>query len=236
MVIGDFEVPELEPSEETSTSAIIRNECILKTFDVKGKTFFIIEYSHRVSYSEFFTKTFEGFYLVVGSVGKLMFIDIVVGLTRDEEKYIILITSTESILNRAIKSIDKDGNGDISHLIHLPEEGIIKRNTRFLKDKRYHHFSIIVETLLKILFYLFIASECPVEDEIQIIVKAVLEDFIRDSYGGFLVFACIFTIVSAKHLAIRIDIDDDEVRFEIRENRLQEFTFARARRSREKYG
>ena len=72
MVIRDFEVPELEPSHETSTSAIIRNECILKTFDVKGETFFIIEYSHRVSYSEFFTKTFEGFYLVVGSVGKFV--------------------------------------------------------------------------------------------------------------------------------------------------------------------
>ena len=82
MVIRDFEVPKLEPSEETSTSAIIRNQCILKTFDVKGEPFFITEYSPSVSYSEFFTKTFDRINIIIRSVSKLMLIDIMVGFTR----------------------------------------------------------------------------------------------------------------------------------------------------------
>ena len=84
MVVGDFEVPELEPSRETSTSAIIRNQCILKTFDVKGELFFIAKYSPSVSYSELFTKTFDRINIIIGSVSKLVLIDIVVGLTRDK--------------------------------------------------------------------------------------------------------------------------------------------------------
>ncbi len=84
MIIRNFEVPELEPSEEASASAIIRNQCILKTFDVKGEPFFITKYSPSVSYSEFFTKTLDRIYIIVRSVSKLILIDIMVGLTRDK--------------------------------------------------------------------------------------------------------------------------------------------------------
>jgi hypothetical protein len=82
MVIRDFEVPELEPSHETSTSAIIRIQCMLKAFDVKGKLFFITESSPSVSYSEFSAKTFYRIYIFICSVRKLMLINIVIGLTR----------------------------------------------------------------------------------------------------------------------------------------------------------
>ena len=84
MIIRNFEVPKLEPCEEASASAIIRNQCILKTFDVKGELFFIAKYSPSVSYSEFFTKTFDRINIIIGSVSKLVLIDIVVGLTRDK--------------------------------------------------------------------------------------------------------------------------------------------------------
>jgi hypothetical protein len=84
MVVGDFEVPELEPSRETSTSAIIRNQCILKTFDVKGELFFITKYSPSVSYSELFTKTFDRINIIIGSVSKLVLIDVMIGLTCDK--------------------------------------------------------------------------------------------------------------------------------------------------------
>ncbi len=215
MVICDFEVPKLKPSYETSTSAIIRIECILKTFDVKGETFFIGEYSHSVSYSEFFTKTFYRFYLVIGSISKLMFIDIVVGLTRDKQKYIILIARTKCIFYRRIKSINKDRNRHIAHLIHLAKEGVIKRNSRFLEDKRHHHFSVIVHTLIEVLFHFLIAPKCPIEDEVEVIMEAVFQNLIRDSHRCFLEITRIIPIVSTKHLSIGVDIDDDEIRLEI---------------------
>ena len=126
MIIEYFEIPELYPRDESSVSAIIRIQCILKTFDVKSQTLFITKYSLSVSYSHFFTKIRESFYIIVDCIREFSFIDILVGFTCDEEKYRELFFRSKYILDRRVESVDKYFYRHIPSLINLAKKCIIK--------------------------------------------------------------------------------------------------------------
>ena len=168
-------------------------------------------------------------------ISKFSLIDVLVGLTCDKKEYSELFFRSKYILDRRIKSIDKYFYWDIPSLIDLAEKRIIKRDPRLLVDESDHSISLIMPTLFEILLHFFIASKCSIEDEIQIMVKAVLEDFICHTYRIFLEIRCILPIVPIEHAPIRIDIDDDKISTKIDEDRLEEFTLASSWGSCEEY-
>ncbi len=147
MVVYYFEEPELQSWDESSISAIIRNECTLKAFYVKCQFLFIGEDSFSVSYSEFFTKTLQCPDIVMDFVGEFPIIDVLIGFARDEEKDSELILSTKDILYRRIESIDEDLYRDISCLVDLSQEGIVEGDLWFLIDEGHHGISLVVDTL-----------------------------------------------------------------------------------------
>lgn len=114
MTVGDLEVPEFEPSDESTSSMEILIQCMVETLDVKMEEILIYKYSLTVSYPELPTKILDRVDVIIGMVGAFMSIDILIGFARDEQRYSILFSRSERVCDRGIESIDKYGYGNIS--------------------------------------------------------------------------------------------------------------------------